>query len=117
MQTDNWDRKLIIECVSKGINSVLMQKPDIDLEKLESIGEFLIVFYVSKMEALKAMEGDPIIEEENFVQKDIKTRKALHGKDWQHYSARPSTAEEREKVVKDKIKQTEELKTIPTIEE
>ena len=125
MQTDNWDRKLIIECVSKGINSILMQKPDVEIDRIKKIADFLTKLYIEKMEELKAMEGDPVIQTDNISSPES-GKEGWRKNDIEALKKRYAEIAEKKKKFGDKWKDKEvesryenkeELKTIPIIEE
>lgn len=42
---NEWDRKQLMDIVSKGINSVLMQKPEVPISKLEELAKGLLKIY------------------------------------------------------------------------
>jgi hypothetical protein len=50
---NQWDVKQIIDIVSKGLNSILMSKPDIPPEELEKKARVLVKIYIDVLNELK----------------------------------------------------------------
>jgi len=53
MNYNQWEIKQILDIVSKGINSVIMNKPDIEISQLETLARNLVQIYSSILEDLK----------------------------------------------------------------
>lgn len=72
---NKWEIKQIIDCVSKGVNSVLMNtQSNPDIEKLKELASDLTEIYISVLKRLKnepevlpedVPDDLPVIEEEN----------------------------------------------------